>query len=280
MENFKTELINIDSIIKTKNPKLAKYLPFFVKNYIKKVIHQDELNKLISDHNQFFGLDFIKSGLPYFETKTTIFGSENIPKTGKYIFAANHPIGSLDGVIFMHEMGKYYGETKSIVNDLLLNVNNFKPLFVGVNKHGSTSRENVEMLDEIFNSDLQILLFPSGFASRRIKGKIVDFEWKKTVISRAIKHKRDIVPVYIKGQLSNFFYNLYSFRKFLGIKTNLEMFYLVDEMFRQKGKQIDFYFGKSIPYTYFDKTLSHQQWAENLKNHVYKLENDINSVFI
>jgi len=266
------KLIDIREVIRRKNPKLLKFIPGFIINYIRRIVHEDDLNAVVEKYGAYEGLEFLEKSLSELNLQFEIQGAENLPPAEhRCIFAANHPIGSVDGLVFMREMGKYYGITKSLVNDLLLYVTNFQPLFAGVNKHGANSKEHVEELDKIFASDYQILLFPAGLVSRRKWGKIEDPQWKKTVISRAVKHQRDIVPIYIEGKLSNFFYNLARLRSFLGIKINIEMFYLADEMFRQKNKTIRFTVGKPISYHTFDKSHSDKIWAERLKNHVYKL---------
>ncbi|OQY03950.1 MAG: glycerol acyltransferase [Bacteroidetes bacterium 4572_117] len=267
--------IDTDDIIIKKNQRLYNLIPSFIINYIKRIVHQDELNYIIETYKDYQGLDFNKVVLDdYFGIKTTAIGQENIPKHGRYILAANHPIGGIDGMLFMQEAGKIFGPTKSIINDILLNIKNLTPLFVGVNKHGSTSREVFEAIDKTFLSDEQILIFPAGLASRKSNGKIRDLEWKKTVISKAIKYKRDVIPVHISGKLSNFFYNFARLRNLLGIKYNLEMFYLADETFKQKNKSFEVTFGKPISHKTFDKTFSHYDWAQKVKNHVYLLNNN------
>ena len=87
-----------------------------------------------------------------------------------------------------------------------------------------------------------------------------------------LENKRDIVPVYFDGKNSNFFYNLARIRKALGIKMNYEMIYLPDEMFRSKHKTFRIHFGKPIPWQTFDNSKKPAEWAEWIKNKVYKLK--------
>ena len=171
----------------------------------------------------------------------------------------------------MHALGKYRQDIKFIVNDILLNIKNLEPLFVGVNKHGGQGRRGMEQLEEAYAQDHALLVFPAGLVSRKRKGKIEDLEWKKSFISKAKKHEKDIVPVYIDGKNSSFFYNFARFREFLGIKTNIEMFYLADEMFAQKNKKVTICIGKPISYPYFEGSKSDKQWAEEMKQLVYNL---------
>jgi putative hemolysin len=278
--NQKKELfIDIDRVLKSKNPKLYKTIPKFLISYLKRIVHQDELNYIIETYSDKYGLEFNHAVLEYFNIKTSTIGRENVPETGRFILAANHPIGGIDGMIFIQEAGKIFGVTKSIINDLLLNIENLAPLFVGVNKHGRATKAVYEEMDKVFSSDVQVLIFPAGLASRRSWGIIRDLEWKKTFITKSIQYERDIIPVHISGRLSNFFYNFANIRKKLGIKANLEMLYLADETFKQKNKNFEITFGKPISYQTFDKSFTHQGWAQKVKEHVYKLKDDKNAGF-
>ena len=178
----------------------------------------------------------------------------------------------------MWVLGKVRKDIVFPVNDLLMNIPNLKGLFVPVNKHGSNSG-NARLIDNAFASDKAVLFFPAGLCSRKQQSGIVDLEWKKSFISKAREHHRDIIPCHINGRNSNWFYNLARLRAFLGIKANIEMLYLVDEMFKQKDKEIIITFGKLISFTIFDKKNTDAAWAQKLKAHVYNLKNDINSTF-
>lgn len=271
--------LDLDKVLKSKNPGLYRLLPGFIMRYLKRIIHQDELNYIMGTFKDLEGLEFVNAVLDYFEIETAIVGEDNVPKDGKFILASNHPIGGVDGMIFMQAAGNFFGTTKSMINDLLMNITNMQSLFVGVNKHGANSREGIELIDQSFASDYQILIFPAGLASRRKRGVIRDLEWKKTFITRAVKYERDIIPVHISGNLSNFFYNFANLRKALRIKANLEMLYLSDETFKQKRKKFTITFGKPISYQKFDKTQTQYQWAQLVKQHVYKIKDDVNAEF-
>ena len=193
---------------------------------------------------------------------------------------ANHPLGGLDGLAFAREVGDIYPDVKFIVNDILLNIKNLEPIFVPVNKHGKQSSDYVRRIEATYHSNAQILNFPAGLCSRKIKGKIVDLPWHKSFINKAQKHQRHIIPVHISGKNSNFFYNLANLRVFLGIKSNIEMFYLPNEMFKQQAAHIDLTFGKPIDYRWLDKRFSPQQWATKIKEHVYRLESNSQEEFV
>lgn len=262
--------IDIKNIIRSKNPRLLKIIPPFLINYLKHIIHEDEINIALEKYKDLEGLDFLDKILKEFGARINVTHPENIPYSGRYIIAANHPLGGLDGMALMHVVGKIRKDIVFPVNDLLLNLKNLKSLFIPINKHGKNT-ENIKLLEETFSSDILVLYFPAGLCSRKQKGKICDLEWKNTFIKKSVQHERDVIPVHIDGRNSNFFYNLANFRKRIGIKGNIEMLYLVDEMFKQYEKDINITFGKPISYKVFDNKYKSREWAEKIKNHVYDL---------
>ncbi|HOI31766.1 MAG: 1-acyl-sn-glycerol-3-phosphate acyltransferase [Bacteroidales bacterium] len=271
-------LIDIEAVFRQKNPKLFKAIPGFVFQYLKRVIHQDQINDFIQRSKHLYGLDFVDAAITEFNPTVIIHGHENIPVSDRIIVASNHPLGGLDGIALMQAVGRVRPDIQFPVNDILLYVDNLKPLFIPINKHGSNA-ENIRILNDTFAGDKVICYFPFGLVSRKKGGRIYDLEWKKTFLSKAKKYKRNIVPVHIVGRNSGFFYNLSNFRKFLGIKANIEMLYLADEFFKQYNKKIIITFGKPIDYKVFDKRNTDQEWATQLRNYSYRLSTNPNEIF-
>ncbi len=269
-------LIDVEKAIGDKNPRLLKTLPGFVIRYLKRILHQDDLNEIITRFHDQEGLDFVAKCLEYMGINYTAEGLENIPEQGRFLFVSNHPLGGLDGLVFLDVVGRISPDVKFPVNDFLLNIRNLDPVFLPINKHGSQSREAVRAIEDAYASDTQILYFPAGLCSRKIKGKIMDLEWKKHFITKAVEHKRDIIPVFFSGRNSNFFYNLANIRVFLHIRANIEMIYLPNEMFKQKGKSLILKIGKPVPYTFFDKSRTAGEWASYVKEMVYALGDTMN----
>jgi putative hemolysin len=270
-ETNKTQEIDVEKVLYSKNPALKKVVPKFIVNYLKKIVHQDELNEFLGKWGYLKDSELIEAGLRHFEIKFKVFNSENIPETGRYIFVSNHPLGGLDGLVFIYELSKHFHEIKFPVNDILTNIKNLSGIFLPVNKHGSLAKEAARMIEEAYSSDCQILNFPAGLCSRKRRGVIRDLEWQKSFITKSIQHKRDVIPAFFSGRNSNFFYNLANIRKMLGLKANIEMLYLADEMFKQRDKEIRLVFGKPIPWETFDKSRSALEWANWVKSKSYEL---------
>lgn len=274
----KLKRIDVKLVLESKNPSLAKVLPAFIINYLKRIIHEDEINDFLAKSGDKMGLDFVDAVLDVFQPQVEIVGSSNLLAADRITVASNHPLGGLDGLALMQSIGKFRNEIQFPVNDILLYLDNLKPLFVPINKHGSNA-DNIRILNETFMGEAVVCYFPFGLVSRKRRGIIRDLEWKKTFLSKAKKFKRDIVPTHISGRNTNFFYNLSNLRKSLGIKANIEMLYLVDEFFKQKNQEIRITFGKPISWEFFDKRNSDAVWAEKLRLFVYYLAMNPDAVF-
>lgn len=267
------KFIDIKDVLRQKSPSLEKKLPGFVLNYLIRILHQDELNYILNHYKDKDGVDFMLELIDYFDLTLKLHGEENLPASGRYIFASNHPLGGLDGICLSAILGKKYkGNIRYLVNDLLLFIPNLRSIFIPINKHGRQAKETAVLTDEAFASDNQLITFPAGLCSRKIKGQITDLEWKKSFIQKAVEYQRDIIPVYFEGRNSNFFYNLANIRTGIGLKVNLEMLYLSDEVFKSKHSTYQIYFGEPIPWQTFDKSKKPSEWADWVREQVYTLK--------
>ncbi|MDR1743489.1 MAG: 1-acyl-sn-glycerol-3-phosphate acyltransferase [Dysgonamonadaceae bacterium] len=268
--------IDIENVLQSKAPKYYKKIPRFVINYLKRIIHQDDINGIIVRNNRLDGVDFMQALVTdEFDLKLCVEGEENIPKEGRFVFASNHPLGGLDGICLSACIGeKFDKKIKCLVNDVLLNIKNLESIFVPVNKYGSQAKNSTRAINEAYASDNQIITFPAGLCSRKIGGKIIDLPWHKNFVVKAMEYRRDIIPVYFEGRNSNFFYNLSRLRKKVGIKFNFELVYLPDELFKNKGKTFRIIFGEPIPWQSLDKSETPLQQAKRIKEQVYTLKKE------
>ncbi|WP_068689018.1 1-acyl-sn-glycerol-3-phosphate acyltransferase [Culturomica massiliensis] len=264
--------IYLKEVFKSKNPALARWIPGFVYSWLNRIICIDDINDFIRKHGDRKGIDFADAIVEYLNLTFQTEGITNLPSPqGRYIFVSNHPLGGPDGIALISFLGKYYPDLKFPVNDILLNLKNLNNIFLPVNKHGGMSREAVKAITSAYTSDNQIIMFPAGLCSRKIKGKIEDLEWQKNFIVEAVKHHRDIVPIYISGQNSNFFYNLSNFRKRIGLKANIEMLWLPKEAFKKKNETLTLKIGKPISWQSFDKSKKPKEWAKEVREILYRL---------
>lgn len=270
MEKEEVLSINIGKVLVSKG---AKNVPGFAIRWLEKIIHQRELNELLSVNRDYKGVEFATHALDYLGVKYRVHGQENLPaKDKKCIFVSNHPLGGLDGLVLMSFIGNTTGDVRFIVNDLLMAVKPLEPIFVPINKYGKMRADYAIRMKEAFSSDAQILNFPAGLCSRLIKGKISDLDWKKTFVSKAVEYHRDIVPIYFNGRNSMFFYRLAKLRKFLKIKFNIETMFLPDELFKQKNATFDIYIGKPVSIEDITMERTPKEWTEIIRKKCYSLK--------
>ncbi len=264
--------VNIKKILESKSPAIAKWIPNFAIKYLRKIIHEDEVNRYLNDFESLSSIDFARATLKRMNISYRAEGLTDIDPNGRYIFASNHPFGGLDGMMIADIINSKFGDSKLIVNDILMNLTPLTDIFVPINKHGKQDIEKATTYNNTFNSNVPIVTFPAGLCSRRKNGVVIDSEWKHSFIKKAIQSKRDIVPVYFDGKLSDFFYNLSSIRTKLGVKANIEMLYLVDEMFKQSGGSFVIQIGKPISWKELQNGASNKKWAGKVKEIAYALK--------
>ena len=187
MESRNKDLkVDLYAVIASKSERVAKCTPKFILSWLKKIVHQDELNEILRFSNGAIDVDFAYKTLQWLNAKSNVkfTDRESLQTDKRYIFVSNHPLGGLDGLIMISVLGRIFGNIKFVVNDILMNIIPMRNLFVPVNKHGKMGKEYGKMITDAYASDAQILYFPAGLCSRLIKGKITDLQWKKNDKSR------------------------------------------------------------------------------------------------
>ena len=254
-------------------PKLQKKLPRFAVNFLKRRIHQDQINECIMNAECYNGVGFFDEALKYVGITYRIRGEENLDPQKKYLFVCNHPLGGPEALIIGSVFKRLYGEGFKVpVNHILANLKPLNEFFVPVKVFSSRqSRELGGQIADMFQSDFQTLVFPAGLCARKIKGKVTEMPWKKMFITQAKKYERDVVPMHISGFNSKRFFFFTKLSMFLKLKFNIGMLFLVDELFNKKGEEFVITIGKPVPYTTFDKSKTDIQWAAEMKDRVEKL---------
>ena len=228
--------INLKEIVKGRGMKI----PGPVVSLIEKIIHQDELNEILEVSHPREGSAFADKVYEHLSLSIEAKGLENIPDHGRFVFASNHPLGGLDGIGLVKLLGSRFGDDniRVLVNDMLMNVEPLRKVFLPVNKYGSQGRQAARTIAEAYASDRQIVMFPAGLVSRlHPGGRIRDLEWQKSFVAKAIESGRTIIPVRFDGLNRRRFYRLAKWRRRLGIKFNIEQIFLPAEVCASKGKK-------------------------------------------
>lgn len=268
--------IDIDEILRSKAGPKAKRIPRFIVAWLKRRLHQDQVNDFLRIIGDKEGVPWLKGCLDFLDTKVEVKGLENLPSDAdgrRFTFVSNHPLGGQDGVALGYVLGTHYdGRIKYLVNDLLMFLPGLAPLCIPINKTGKQSRQFPAMVEAGFSGDDHILMFPAGLCSRRRHGVIRDLPWNKTFITKSVQHQRDVVPIYFSGRNSNKFYTIANICKMLGLKFNLAMLYLVDELFKNQHKTFEVHIGRPIPWQTFDRSRTATQWAAYVQDIVYQMK--------
>ncbi len=264
--------LDIEQIIRNQENKIVKNLPKFIINRIKKSFHETEINEILKKIHDKYGLDFVNGVVENLNYKVIGYNEELLPDKGKFVFAGNHPFGGADFGAAIFLLSKKYKKIKLVANELFLHVENAKEIFLPVSILKSNEKGKMEKIDEsLADDDTHLLIFPAGKVARKIKGKLDDGFWHRSFIRNAILFKRDIIPFFVDGENSKKFYRWAKTRKFFGIKANLEFFLLPGEVFKKRNATIKIVFGEPIPYTTFDDSKTHLEWAQEVKKKVYEL---------
>jgi hypothetical protein len=271
--------IDVASVIRDGDSEKLKRLPVFIIRWIERIIMQERMNQILTKYADYECLQFLPRIIEEFNLTIEVDGKENLPESGRCFFLSNHPFGIIDGLVLTKIVGDKYHELKSIGNEVFLFVPHLRPLIAAVNVFGRNSKEYVNSLENLYNSDVPITHFPAGEVSRFYNGRIQDCRWQKSFITKSVSYKRNIVPFYIYGRNSRFFYSVSFLRRVLGIKSNIELILLPREMFRKENKTIKVKIGKPISHQEFDRTLSPWVWADKVRGYVYNLKHNPATVF-
>jgi putative hemolysin len=227
--------------------------------------------------------DFMAYASDYFAFNVHIKGSQNMPQKGAAILVANHPGGGDICAIFkaLHILGRT--DIKILINPLVY----FAPIedmVIPIYKNNILQKKQMlQAIDKAFMSGSIFPIFPAGQDSRIIDKKIQDTVWKKTFITHAIRYNVPIIPCHISGSNSSFFYAIARMRKFLGIKFNIEQFFLIRELYKAQHSNITVTIGKSIcpdALHLSDDPQSTIRVVQKIRDHVYTLASDPNKKFV
>lgn len=266
-------LLDMEEIL---GPKMSAKLPGFVKSFLRKRLHIDQINDCIMEAEHYAGAGFFDEALDYIGITYRTRGEENLDLSKKYIFACNHPLGGPEALIIGSVFRKIYGDGFKVpANQILYNMKPLQEFFVPVKvQAGRQNRDIADRFARMFESDCQILVFPAGLCAKTFDGVVTEMPWKKMFITQARKYERDVMPVHISGHNSKWYFFLSWLSRTLKLKMNIGMLYLVDELFNKAGEEFVITFGKPIPYTDFDSSRTDLQWADFVKNQVKELSLD------
>lgn len=268
--------IDIDAVLRERAPRYHRFIPRFLIRRLENIVCQNQLNEMLRINNGKTGAAFCRGVVDHLNIKVDFHGEENLPADSRIVIVSNHPLGGLDGMIYIDYIARRYGmEPQFVVNDLLMAVTPLREVFLPVNKHGKQSRSALRALDEALAGDRPIIIFPAGLVSRRGKGGVIaDLQWQKTFVNKCKEFKRPIIPAFFNGQNSSFFYNFAKLRTKLGLKFNIEMIYLPSEMFKSRNAHYSVTFGQAIRWETLAAGSHARATADSIRQATYALKPD------
>ncbi len=269
--------IDIGAVLAEKAPRGARWIPRPLVEWLRRTVHEKEINHILAEYWTLPPQEFIRACFRDWKVAYSAQGLERLDPKGRYLFVSNHPFGGMDGMMLADKLIDRFGDVRVVVNDLLMHVEPLRPLWLPVNKLGAQNAEYARRMEEAFFGDVPILTFPAGLCSRRIDGRITDTEWKPSFLKKAYASQRQIVPLFVEGRLSNFFYRFSRLRKSLGVKFNIEMLWLPDEMFAQAGKHFRIVAGEPVPFAELQPLGSLREQVEYIREKTYFLEKTLGS---
>lgn len=267
--------IDIGAVLAAKAPKIARFVPRWVVEWLRRTIREREINHILRSYWDLPPQEFIRACFREWNVTYSIEGLDCLDPAGRYLFASNHPFGGMDGMMLADKLIDHFGDARVVVNDLLMYLDPLRPLWIPVNKHGMQNSDYARRFGDEFAGDVPILTFPAGLCSRRPHGVVEDPEWRPSFLKKASDSQREIVPVFVEGHLSDFFYGMTNWRRRLGVKFNIEMLWLPDEMFSQGGKHFHIVVGDPIPFSELSEQGSLRAQTEYIRKKAYFLQNKL-----
>lgn len=246
-----------------------KPLPPWKHKLLRALLYEKEFQQFSQDYPYLKGIDFIEQVLVHFQLSCEMVEGdlENIPHQGPVILVANHPIGSLDGLVLLRTIAAVRSDVKVVANQLLSNIEPISSLFVPVdNINYTTQRQQIRSMQQHLEQQGALIFFPAGEVSRLYLQGVRDRRWQSGFLKLAAKARAPIVPIHISARNSALFYfTSWCYRP-------LSTLLLVREMFQQRNRTIKLRIGGRIPYhSWHDGHSRAQDLAQRFRQHVYRL---------
>lgn len=273
-------MIDVQQTITDKYPTVERFptalkTPLF--SLVKKLIHENDINRFLEAHAHEGPFTFIESVLEHFHFsyKAAHNQIENIPPVGRVVIIANHPLGALDALSLIDMVKHVRTDIRVVANDILGKIDPLKPLLIEVDAlKGKVSKRAVKEISQALENEQAVIIFPSGEVSRARPTGVKDTKWNKGFLKFARSNQAPILPIYIKAKNSTLFYTLSSINKRLSASL------LPHEMFNQHRKTLEFRIGEMIPYSSFaHPTVDIKTDVKLFKKHLYRVAKNRKPIF-
>lgn len=264
----------------------ARYPDFFERHrrsaqtlsrFLSFLFYQSRFQSFATQYPHLQGFDFVDQVLRYFDFDLRLRESDRarIPSTGRVVIVANHPIGSLDGLALLNLVRQVRTDVKVVANDLLASIKPLHPVLLPVvNMGGGTGRDALRAIKAHLQGDGALIIFPAGEVSRLGASGVRDCEWQSGFVKLASSTGAPVLPIFVAGRNSLFFYSLSA------LSRPLSTIWLVREMFKQSHNTVDAFIGRPVPPEVYSATgFAPRQLARMFRKHVYRLGSGGKAIF-
>ncbi len=149
---------------------------------LKKLIHQDDINRVIEHNRHLRGYAFLDKLLTYFNFTYQVSqrSINNIPSEGRLVIVANHPIGTLDGLALIKLVRTVRPDVRIVANKVLNHIEPLASLFfpVDIFTEKNNLRGLYKNLIKALENEEAVIIFPAGEVSRITPKGVRDAGWQ------------------------------------------------------------------------------------------------------
>lgn len=256
-------------------PRVVRLVPGVLWRRLDRFLCLDRISRILLRHGERPGLPFVAATLADLGACWEVQERHPGEAPPRPVYFSNHPFGGLDGLILLDWVGRRHGCVRLMANRFLTHLAPLAPLLVSVDKLTS-NRSRLAMYQKLWAGDEPLVHFPAGLCSRQRGSKVEDLPWERSFVTWARTHGRSLVPVYVSGQNSARFYRWARWRRIFGVKVNLEMFLLPQELFGRASQKVTVRVGAPWTPGALDALASQKGWSDRdiarfLRSEVYKL---------
>lgn len=269
--------IDIRLLANKVSPVLGRLVPGFLYRHFEKLLHLEDLNQFFEAHFNDTPEQFLDAVVEHLDIRVKVEGKGEVYLDSlvdqKPMFASNHPYGGPEAMVLFNILIRRFPDCRLVAQSFLKFI---KP----VASSCVFNKKDVRSLMEAIDQKRPLLIYPAGFCSRRLSFKdVFDYEWKHSFVKIARRNNMPIQVFYTSGQLSNRMHRWTRFRKIFHIKFTIETMYLVDEMYKMRGKELRIVVGDTIDPAKMNPKVSHHEYAARIRQYCYELKNNPNATF-
>ncbi|MGS2722489.1 GNAT family N-acyltransferase [Porticoccus sp. GXU_MW_L64] len=268
-------MLDVDNLVQQHCPKAVENKPLIARpltRVLRLLFHEKDFTQFERNYAHLEGFDFVEQCLAHFGFSYRVRDNEreSVPSTGRVVIIANHPIGSLDGLALLKMVREVRPDVKVVANELLASITPLQSLLLA----NPTSREQMTDVRQQLENEGALIVFPADDVSRPGLKGVRDKKWNSTFLRLASSTKAPVLPVYVDGRNSAFFYAL-SF-----MARPVSTLWRVREMFRHASNCIDMRIGAPISYDSYQQVAVPMRGKVRLfKHHLYRIGKGKRGVF-